>query len=473
MTTPHRASIHRRLRLSASHRIRALVLPIALLTTCFTHQPITRADGPPLTAAKADIAIQLDQPAFRGDQRISGKLIFQIHQVRDEIGAPVDVVVLNGPVVRIVLSDNLAAALPQVTFSSPLSKTIKIGHRYELPFSIRMDEAFASHLQKKNRDYLLFQEGEHTLSALVNSAVRSPGENPPPSPFRELNAKFESKPVEVKILRPIEEHRISRSHLLETIAALPAELKGRAVTFYARRGVLTEADLLGQIKQAEGRLKADLSAYWLNAGLPVDKLDFFTTPGASHTFTGHEGKPVYFLLRPQQRTRLTFDVRKIHHFRGLGQESVVHSTTTLDVVGPRTGGVYEMMDDRHKQPWGWVLVQEDREAIAGAATRPNTSELSAKVAEALYKRDAAALKALAAPDFNADATIRDLRFKLGFGDVRYLTSTGTQNKVKTRLQINLAPPDKEPVFARELWLQFERIGDELKLTHAQVWDAEK
>jgi hypothetical protein len=132
-----------------------------------------------------------------------------------------------------------------------------------------------------------------------------------------------------------------------------------------------------------------------------------------------------------------------------------------------------MYDDANKKAWGWVLVRVDKQTLASAGLRPDTSELSAKVAQALFKQDATSLDELAAPGFKSKEIIRQFRFKLGEGDIRYHESTGTTNKVKTVMKINLAPQGQPPVFVRELWLEYVRVGEDLKLTNASVWEVEK
>jgi hypothetical protein len=157
----------------------------------------------------------------------------------------------------------------------------------------------------------------------------------------------------------------------------------------------------------------------------------------------------------------------------LGVDTVIHTTKTVNLTAPQANGVYEMYDAAHKKHWGWVLVQrKEKNATAVGSLRPDTREISAKVVKAIVARNQGDLEAVAAPGFRARQVLKELRFKLGRGDVKYLESTGTSTKVKTKLRINMAPEGKPAVYARELWLEFTRFGGELKLTNASVWDAQ-
>lgn len=434
--------------------------------------PHASADQTIRGGARASLSIELDSDTISAAEPIRGKLIFTLHEVKDKTAGSHKAVVVNGPHVDIRLDTGMAQALHTVQFPVPLGQTLKVGHRYELRFSIRMDEAFRELLDKPKEQYVLFKPGRWKLSAMIASPPRPPWDDKRNPLFPELVQQFNSKAVEVRITPALTGESLGKGPVLRAIEQAGADLKLRAISFYAHSGVLTQEELLGQINQAEGRLKADLSDLWLTLKHPPQQLEFFTKPGPELTFKSIEDGPVFLLLEPQQRVRLVFDLRAVHRFRMLDVSQVVHAGTRVDLTAPRAAGVYEMIDDSTGKHWGWVLAYGDPKQATGGPLRPDTKELSEKVVEAILRQDIDALAGLGVPELKAREVIHDLRLRLGPGDVRYHQSTGTSNKVRTVMRVNLAPKGVAPVFARELILEFVRVGDELKLKRASVVEAE-
>ena len=421
--------------------------------------------------ARATLELKLDRKELGADQPIEGRVIFQILEVRDKFNLTYDAVRFNGPQLNVVFPGEMAVVPLEVKWSRSILPTFAVGTRYELPFTIRMREGFRKLLSKPDETYQLFKPGSFNLSASIESPSRSLGDTVTKAPFPELYQSFASQGVSLKInpsrgARTIDDDTVKRA-----IESAEAEDRQQIVMFYAQRGVLSKKDLAAEIDAASGKTKAELASFWLSLNYPASELTFFTPSGKTLRFTGHDNTPVYVLVRPQQRLHVAFDVATLHHFRAVDVETPIVTKQQLTVEMPRGEGVYEMYDQQNGKPWGWLLVHKDSDSrITGL--RPDTRDLSAKVVEALVARDDAALKKLAAPGYDVQIALKATRFKLGEGDIRYHESTGTSNKVKTRMKINLAPKGAEPVFARELWLEYVLVGDELKLTHANVVDAQ-
>lgn len=424
--------------------------------------------------AKGSVAIELDRSEWAATEAITGKLIFQITEARDRLGRSLDAVRLNGPKLDVVFPEDMAAVLPQVKWKTVFFPTVKVGHRYELLFSIRADEGFEKLVKKGDADLVTFRPGTYKLSAMIDSPIRPPWDPPAKSLFVELHQQFTSTQAATITIGEARGGRVvGNDEVKKALAEADATLKHPIVTFYAKRKVLSREDLRGAIEGSQGKAKAELAALYLSLNHPATDLNFFTPVNEPVKLTGHDGPPIYVLLRPQQRMRFVCDLGTVHHMRVAQLSTVLAAKREVDFDAPRGEGVYEMYDDTHKKTWGWVLVHADKQTVAAAGLRPDTSDLSAKVVEALIKQDAKSLEALSAPGFRVDDAIKKVRFQLGEGDVRYHESTGTSNKVKTRLKINLAPKGQPPAFARELWLDYVRVGEELRLTNAAVWDVEK
>jgi hypothetical protein len=422
--------------------------------------------------AKAQIAIELDREEWSALEPITGKVILQVTEVRDSANRALDAVRLNNPRLNIVFPPEMAVVPLKVTWRTVFIPTIKVGHRYELQFTLRVDDEFEKLVKKDGQSLALFKPGRHALAATLDSPARPPWEDPPQSLFIELYQQFASASKPITVGEAAGGKMLSGDEVKKAFGAAQGPLKHQIVTFYATRKVLSRQDLLAAIADAEGKPKAELAALHLSLNYPASDLSFFTAVGESLKVTGHGAAPLYLLVRPQQRVRFDFDLAEVHRLRVATLDTVVATKKQVDFEAPRGEGVYEMYDDAHKKPWGWMLVIADQQRDAAGGLRPDTRDLSAKVAQALFKQDAKALEALSAPGFQVNETIKKTRFKLADGDVRYEESTGSSNKVKTRMKINSAPPGKEPVFARELWLDFVRVGEDLRLSNAMVWDIE-
>ena len=446
----------------------------ALLLVAMSHR-VSADDGQSVHGTgKGTVAIELDQTEWLTTQAITGKLIFQLTEVRDRLGRDLDAARLNGPKLNIIFPDEMAAVLPQVKWRTVFFPTVKVGHRYELAFSIRADEGFETLVKKGNADLVTFKPGTYKLSAMVDSPVRPPWDPPSKSPFVELHQQFTSTDSKTITITETRSGRVvGNDEVKKAMNEAEGDLKHQIVTFYAKRNVLSREDLRSAIDDAQGKAKADLASLYLSLKYPAKDLSFFTPVSEPVKLKGHDDPPIYVLLRPQQRMRFVCDLGTVHHMRVAHLSTVLAAKREVDFDAPRGEGVYEMYDDTHKKTWGWVLVHADKQAIAAAGLRPDTNELSAKVVEALIKQDAKSLEALSAPGFRVEDAIKKVRFQLADGDVRYHESTGTSNKVKTRMKINMAPKGQQPVFARELWLDFVRVGEELRLTNAAVWDVER
>jgi hypothetical protein len=431
--------------------------------------PVFAADKAVFNTAKGTLALELDRSDWSAIEPITGKLVFQLSEVRSRSGEALGVIKLNEPKLEIGLPDGMALVLTQVKWKSVFFPTIQVGRRYEIPFAIRMDEGFEKLVKKGEEPIALFRPGKYRLSAVIDSPVRPAWEEPPKSPFVELHQQFNCESKTITIDAAASAKALGGDEVKKAMAEAEGDLKHRIVTFYARSKVLSREDLLAAMEAAEAKARADMAVLFLSLNYPASDLAFFTAAPGSVKLTGHGGVPFFFAARPQQRLRFECDLGNVHRLRLGTFEAVLTTKKTVDVDVPRAAGIYEVYDDAHKKPWGWVLVHKDTDAATGL--RPDTRELSAKIVDALIKQDAKALQTLAAPGFRAADVLKSVRFKLGEGDVRYFESTGTSSKVKTRLKINVAAKDKEPVFARELWLDFVLVGDELKLTHAKVWEA--
>ncbi|MEX2216734.1 MAG: hypothetical protein WD768_21650 [Phycisphaeraceae bacterium] len=421
---------------------------------------------------RGSLELKLDRTELGAEEIIEGRLIFQLDEVRDKFNTAYDAIRFNGPQLNIVFPSDMAAVPLEVKWRTTVLPTFGVGRRFELPFIIRMDPAFRALLAKSDDVYRLFADGSFRISATIESPARAAGEEVTKSQFPELYQTFVSQPLTLKINRSRVAKAIDDDTVKRMIAAAEPGVRLKIVMFYAQRGVLSKKDLAAEIESASGKMKAELASFWLSMKYPASELKFFTPSGQTIKFTGHDDPPVYVLVRPQQRLHVAFDVATLHHFRAADVDTPIVTKKQITVDMPRGEGVYEMYDQQNGKPWGWLLVHKDPESRV-EGLRPDTRELSTKVVEALVKRDTNALKRLAAPDYDVELALKLTRFKLAEGDIRYHESTGTSNKVRTRLKINLAPAGKEPVFARELLLEFVLVGDELKLTHANVLDVQR
>lgn len=431
------------------------------------------ADNAVHNTGKAKIEIVLDRDQWLATETITGKVIFQITEVRDRGGVLIDTVRLQAPTLDIIFPDEMAAVLPRVKWKSVFFPTLKVGLRYELGFSISIDEAFVKLVKRNDEEVVLFNPGKFRISAMIDSPVPSLWDEPVKSQFVILHQKFTSDAKEITVTTPRSGRVVNNDEVKRALESATGELKHRIVSFYARRKVLSREDLLAAIEAAQGKAKADLASLYLGLNYPATDLKFFDLASETVKLTGHSNGQLYLLLRPQQRVRFACDLSSVHRLRVADLDTVLATKKQVDFDAPRGEGVYEMYDEANKKAWGWVLVRADKQAIASAGLRPDTTEISMKVAQALFKQDAAALDALAAPGFKSKEVIRQFRFKLGEGDIRYHESTGTINKVKTVMKINLAPEGQPAVFVRELWLEYVRVGEDLKLTNANVLEVEK
>lgn len=452
--------------------LRQIAIILLLLLGTMVPQPL-RADSSVFNTGKASIEVVLDRSEWLSTEPITGKVIFQISEVLNRNGVPVDTVRLHQPTLDIVFPDEMAAVLPVVKWRAVFFNTLKVGHRYELAFSIRVDEPFEKLVKKDGTALVLFNPGRFRISAMIDSPIPLPWDAPAKSQFVTLHQKFTSQSKEITIAAASSGRVVGNDQVKRALGEADGVLKHQIVSFYARRKVLSREDLLAAIEAADGKPKAEMAALYLGLNYAATDLRFFDLASETVKLTGHGKGPLYLLVRPQQRVRFACDLTSVHRLRVAQLDTVLAARQQVDFDAPKAEGVYEMYDEANKKAWGWVLVRADKKAIASAGLRPDTSEMSAKVAQAIFKQDEKSLEALAAPGFKSKEIIRSLRFKLGNGDIRYHESTGTTNKVKTIMKINLAPEGQPPVFAKELWLEFVRFGEELKLTQAAVWEVEK
>ncbi len=451
------------------HRLGRLLCVAALLAmvgAAMAQEPVVR------NTAKGLVAVQLDAARFGADEPITGKLVFQISEVRSSTGKLLDAISLHRPSLTIQFADEMAAVPYQVRWRTVFLPTVKVGHRYELAFTISADPAFAALVKRENESLILFKPGKYAISAIVDSPARVPWDPPGRSPFVELHQQFQGEAKEITITSAIGQE-IGAAQAKRAAGQAQGDLRHQIVAFYAKRKILSREDLLATADEAQGRAKADLASLYLALEYPAKDLTFFEPVGESISLKGHTGTPRYLMARPRQRVRFICDLAQVHRLRLDGHEEVLTTKKQFDLDMPRAEGVYELYDDVHKQAWGWVLVITDRVGIAAGGLRPDTEALALKVAAALHAQDAKALGALAAPGFRVDDAIRRLRFQLGDGDVRFHQSTGTSSRAKATLRINIAAKGSEPVYASELRLDFVLVGDELKLTDAKVWDVER
>ncbi len=453
------------------------------LTTFFSALAIILASALPDSTAKAGevivggakgyVKLQLDQREIKADQFVRGFVLFKLESVRDRFGKDHDAVVLNGPLVDIAVPNDMQAVIPKVNFNTPLQSTIKVGHEYKLRFHIKMDDDFRKRLRKPKDDYAHFNPGYFRLQAMVFSPPQLNNADRKRSPFAMLTQQFKSEPVGITV-KPASPGATSLTSaaIHHAIGQAEGAYKKQLIAFHLDRKHIDADRLLLYISEASGRDKAELVELYLSKQLPVKRLDFFKTPGSTIQFSGHKQPPVFLVMEPNQRMRMTFDVDSIHRMAVAGKDTLIIADTKIDFVAPSTAGLYEMYDTRHRKPWGWILVTKPASTGPADNLRPDTKELAGKVATALYNRDEKSLKSLAVPDFRSGDVIRRMKFKLGYGDIRYLKSLGSKNRITTRMQVNIAPTGEQPVFARELSLEFTRFGKELKLSAATLTDVD-
>ncbi len=437
--------------------------------------PKAQDDRTVVGGAKATVDVVLDQSTWSATEPIRGKLMFTLDSAVTRTNQKLDTVRFNGPRVMIEFPDDMAAMPLAIKWQFELPTVVQVGRRYELGFAIVVDEEVRKLLKAGDAAGPLYVPGKYRVTATVSSPTRAVDDAVSKSPFIELYQQFNSSGQAV-IIEPAG-RPISRDSVLALIEAADAAIKTRLIHFFIRPKTLTRDDVLKFVNASEGKAKAELASAYLNMGGSAGDLSFFTAADGAVKFKGiDQGTPVYLLVRPQQRVSFEFDLSEVHRFRLWKTDTVVSSRRQHALDAPQAEGVYEMYDAAHGKPWGWVLVHRGNADTATTTTtrlRPQTKELSAKVVEALMKADADALAALSAPGAKVADMIKQTRFKLGEGDIRYHESTGGENKVKTRMRINLAPAGKEPVFASELWLEFVRVGEELKLSNAVVMEAQR
>ena len=460
-----------------------IAIPLSLLLAALacgqpaaeTTAPKPQDDRTVFGGARGRLDVALDQTAFAATEPIRGKLLFTLDSAVSRANQKLDTVRLNGPRMMIEFPDDMAALPLTVKWDFELPSVVQVGRRYEMGFAIVVDEQVRKLLKPADAAGALYAPGKFRVTATVSSPTRAAHEQVPKSPFIELYQQFNSSGQGITI-EPAG-RQLSRDAVLAMIETAEGPLKVSLIHFFIRRQTLTREDVLKYVSAADGKAKAELASAYLNMGGGAGDLSFFAAAEGSVKFKGiDQGAPVYLLVRPQQRVNFEFDLSEVHRFRLWKLDTVVSSRRQHALDAPQAEGVYEMYDAAHSKPWGWVLVHRGNADTATTTTtplRPETKELSAQVVEALTKADAAALATLCAPGAKPAEMIKQTRFKLGEGDVRYHESTGGQNKVKTRLKVNLAPAGKEPVFARELWLEFVRVGEELKLSNAVVMEAQK
>ena len=423
--------------------------------------------------AEGYVRLDLDKSTIKADEPVRGHVIFKIESVRDRFGKQYDAIELHDPTVDVTVPDSMAAAMHEVIFPRPLQPTIKVGHEYRLPFQVRMKEDFRKLLRKPGEPYVLHQPGMFNLQAAVHSPPILKNEPRRNSPFAMLTQVFKSKSVSLTIQpAAIDAPKLKKSHITHAIDQSTDDLRHRIIAFHVRKGDLSHDDLLSYITDASDRDKAKLADFYLSRNLPVAALKDFKKPGASVHFEGHDQPPVFFLMEPRQQLRMTFKVDGLHRMRIADLDKLIIANTKIDFTAPTSMGLYEMRDPRHQKAWGWILVHGETSRTPSDKLRPDTKAISQSVATALFKGDNDALAALAAPDFRTGDVIRKMKFKLGSGDIRYFKSSGTKNKVKTRMRVNIAEQGEEPVFAHELILEFVRIGSDLKLTQALITDVD-
>lgn len=420
---------------------------------------------------KGYLRVNLDKDSFTADEPIRGYVLFKLESVRDRYGKRYNAVVLNAPKITVALPDQMQAVIPQVIFTSPLQPTIKVGHEYRLRFHVRMDEEFRKLLRKPKGAYAFFNTGSHSLQASIVSSPLVANKISGRSPFTVLTQVFKSPIAHLTIERAsVDAPPLTKASIVHAIEQASGSHKKRIIAFYVERNTLATEDLLRYINDASGNNKADLIKLYLSRNLPVDALTDFKAVGGAIHFTGHNTPPVLLKMEPKQQLRMTFKVDGLHRMLIGSTDKLIIADTRIDFTAPASPGLYEMLDPRHKKTWGWILVHRNRAKGPSDKLRPNTKTLSQNVATAIFKQDSATLKGLAAPDFRTSDIIRKMKFKLGSGDIRYHQSTGTKNNVKTRMLVNIADAGEEPVLARELILDFVRIGSDLKLVNATVVD---
>lgn len=443
---------------------RSTFLILLLALAC---RPVAAADDFVATI-RGYTTIQLDKSAYGATQVIEGTISFEITDARGAGNKPLTAVRLIGPRIDVIFPDDMLAAPVEMKLRTTLLTTFKVGHRYELPFSVRLRDDVKK-LLKGDEDMAVFHQGTHKVNVMVDSPRPLKPSADRSTSLPEAYGRFTgaAKPVEI---RPAGAAKPANRELVKRlIAAAPdPALKKLLIDFYARRRILTRDDLLAEINAAGGRVRADLAAVHVSLDYPSSDLAFFQPVGASIALKGHPPAPLFLLARPQQRVRFDFDLSEVHRLRVADLDTVVAARRQVDFDAPKAEGIYEIFDETHDKAWGWLLVRAGQEAGSSTALRPDTRELSAKVLDALIKQDAKALAALGVPGLRAEDEVKKARFKLGRGDVRYHQSTGTTTKVTTQMRINIAAEGKPPIFSGELQLDFVRVGEELKLSNVQV-----
>lgn len=420
---------------------------------------------------KGYLRINLDKDSFKADEPIRGHVLFKLESVRDRYGKRYNAVVLNNPKITLTLPDKMQAVIPKVIFTSPLQPTIKVGHEYRLRFHVRMDEAFRKLLRKPKGAYAFFNTGSHELQASLVSSPVVTNQTSARSTFTVLTQAFKSSISKLTIERAsVDAPLLTKASIVHAIEQAAGNQKKQIIAFYVDRNTLATKDLLNYINDASGHDKADLVKLYLSRNLPVSALTDFNEAGDTIHFTGHDAPPVLLKMEPKQRLRMTFKVDGLHRMLIGATDKLITTDTRIDFTSPGSPGLYEMLDPRHKKTWGWILIHQTIIKAPSDNLRPNTKTLSQNVAKAIFKQDSATLKGLAAPNFRTSDIIRKMKFKLGSGDIRYHQSTGTKNNVKTRMLVNIGEAGEEPAFARELILDFVRVGKDLKLVNATVVD---
>ncbi len=326
----------------ARHQAFALM---GVLVTCCMIPDLTEAKGDPQPNTpedlRAELVVQLDKEHWSQDEAVTGRVVVALHWAEGSPHQDKIVVGLVEPRMSLVFGESPEPReLSQVVFSAPLAPLLRIGSRYEVPFTVRLTEICKQVAGQGDKTFAIFQPGPQRVQARLSSwdgwVFRGEPSPPPTTAEVTFGGTFESEWTTFKIVA-MPQRLVSREELITAITVAPPQLKWLLVGYYAAQG------------------------------FPVSDLRLSGTMDNPVLLDHHLREPFVLVRAPQEKIEIRYvgdlaqEQGALHNFH-LGSRinrAIVPGQESFTTLAPDVEGLYRVQCDVHRKLWGWLLVQHD------------------------------------------------------------------------------------------------------------------
>jgi hypothetical protein len=318
--------------------------------------PVGKASGQVTSHFTAEIRIVLPKQTWVDSEEITGNVEFKLSAPPEWPLQEKPSATLNHPRVMLRLPQEFSASPVDVTFSTPLPNTMRIGSTYHVSFRIAQLQHLKAGLPTGLGATQLFQPGKHKLGVDVHCA--SPGwRMPPDGQWPDVSGEFKGAPQSITIL-PSDAKSLTKEQVLAVLQGDVGGARWDVLQFYSENGLLVPNEVLKLLATADPLLRGNLARRFGGEDIPLQNFNWFTN---QTSIVLHDQEPTPFFIRLPKGAPLeiAFAGTNTHNCNAqFSNQMLLPYKSHYQIKASPTPGVYQARCDMHNHVWGWLLVTE-------------------------------------------------------------------------------------------------------------------